>query len=303
LDGPLVADHRLPLSELTRISDRLRVALRDVAIVLSDIGPSGRGGRVNKAIEQSTDLRVVASPQPGSFCLELETPSSAPAAQEPLAVDFGPHLAERAIETFLTGLEALDDEGHLPTGFDRGVLRAITAFQTALRNGITSIDLHVANGDGGPAAQINAEKVRTARRLTRRPIRAHAVAEGVLQMVDFTRLECRVDRPPLPSVVCFFEERDRDRVQELVRQFVRVVGEGEYPPGEDQPSKISAGRIDLLYETLGFDRELFWESPRLDDLAERRHAHRYDVHAQDEGDLWRDDDEAAALIAAIHRRD
>jgi hypothetical protein len=49
LEGPLVHEHRLPLSELQRIARHLRGTLRSIAVVLSHYGPSGHSGRVKSS--------------------------------------------------------------------------------------------------------------------------------------------------------------------------------------------------------------------------------------------------------------
>ena len=296
----------MPLSELTRVTRQLRQALKGVGIVLTDYGPSGQAGRVKKFLEDATDLRVVASPRPGSFILDLEAPPDAPPSQEEIELPPVPHLAERAIRAFVEGLERLDDETtELPEGFDRGVLRAITPFRTALREGLTSITLTTSEEKAGAvwlpsrSARIDASKIKVAQRLIERSIRAHAVAEGMLQMVDFASLECRVDRPPLPPITCYFDERDRDAVHRAVRQFVRVVGEGEFPPGSVHPARIAVESLQVLYEALTFESREFWQDTGVEELAASRAAVPYRLPEGAEDDPWRDDDEAGALLAAI----
>lgn len=300
LDGPLVRDHRLPLSELLRIGTQLRNSLRDVAIVLSHHGPSGTAGRSNKIIEESVDLRVVASPRVGSFALDLEVPPEAPPAQEQLPTDLGPTLAERAVVAFMAGLESLSDESEqLPSGFDRGVLRAIVPFRTALRKGLTEIALSApANGET-QTAKITTAKVDVAERLIKKPIKAEAAAEGVLQMVDFGSLEFRIDRPPLPSVVVYFDEKHRDVVHAAVRQVVRIAGEGQFEREANEPTKIWASSIEVLYETLELDVNAFWREADVEQLAQEQGVGVYSLPSEIESDPWRDDDEAAALIQTI----
>jgi hypothetical protein len=142
LEGPLVEEHRLPLSELQRIARHLRGTLRGIAMVLTDYGPSGHGGRVKKFIEESVDLRVVGSPRKGSFTLEMELPPDAPPEQAALLQSVGPRLGERSVLAFINGLEALSDETEkLPVGYDRGVLQAIEGFRQTLRRGVSDIVL------------------------------------------------------------------------------------------------------------------------------------------------------------------
>ena len=230
LDGPLVEEHRLPLSELLRVGKHLRDSLRDVAVVLTHHGPSGTAGRSRKEIERAADLRVVGSPRAGSFALDLEVPPTEVPAQVGLPGDMGPTLSEQAIVAFLDGLESLSDKNEdLPVGFDRGVLRAVVPFNTALRKGLTEISLSTSqNGNRRHSAVITPAKVQVVQRLISQPVTADALIEGVLQMVDFGSLACRIDRPPLPSVNVHFEEKDRDLVHRAVRQVVRVAGEGRF---------------------------------------------------------------------------
>ena len=303
LDGPLVEEHRLPLSELQRVTKLLRTALRDVAMVLTDYGPSGKGGRVKRFIEDSTDLRVVGSPQPGSFCLDLEAPATAPLAQETLDLGVDHSLSERAIEAFIAGLSSLtDDLTELPKGFDRGVLQAIKPFDIALKHGISTIEL-TTKRDGRQVrhTQIDANTIAVAQRLIEKPIRAHAVAQGMLQMVDFGRLECRIDRPPQPSVTCVFEERERDAVQAAVRQFVRVVGEGEFVPGRAEPTHIVVAKLEVIYESLTLEGKKFWQERSVKEIAAERPVKAFSLPDAIDEDPWRDDAEAEALIAAIRR--
>jgi hypothetical protein len=301
LVGPLVDEGRLPLSELQRVSSRLRTTLRDVAIVLSDHGPSGRGGRVKKFIEQAVDLNVVGSPRRGSFVLELEAPTPSMPDQEALFDDLGPELAERAMDAFVSGVGTLsDDLEQLPSGFDRGVLQAVSGFNQTFNQGIEEVALKIINGkQKAPEAVLTPDRVAAAKRLIKKPIKAHTVIEGTLRMVDDRTLECRVERPPTISVTCFFDEKDRDVVWEAGkgRRLVRVVGEGEFHPDQREPRKVWASSIQVLYEELPFDPSLFWRHQEIDELAERQRVHR--TRLADLSDPWRNDEEADALIAAI----
>ena len=301
LDGPLVDGHRLPLSELQRVSRLLRAALRGVALVLTDEGPSMRTGRARRFIEQATDLEVVAGPRAGSFGLVFETPREAAPEQQSLPAASAPGLAEHALEALVAGLAALDEDADtLPAGFDRGVLKAVGEFRTALANGITTVSLRtVRAGANARFAVIDGARVELAGRLMKRPIRAHAVAEGTLEMVDRARLECRIDRPPKPSVQCTFDEHDRQAVQDAAWKYVRVSGEGEYPPEADEPRRIHVQRLDVLYESMPFDPEIFWQRRSIDDLAGEQNTAAFSSPADLDEDEWRDDDEADALIAAI----
>jgi hypothetical protein len=283
------------------VADRLRTTLRDVAIVLSDHGPSGRGGRVKKVIEQAVDLDVVGSPRKGSFVLDLEAPALSPADQDELFEDCAPDLADRAINAFVAGLGSLsDDLDKLPDGFDRGVLKAITGFHQTFSRGIDVVSFVVANGRAEPmTASLTRDRVAVAKRLIRKPIRSHIVIEGSLRMVDDGTLECRVERPPTVSVTCFFDEKDRDVVWEAGRgrQTVRVIGDGEFHPDEVEPRKVWASSVKVLYDELPFDPTVFWKHRDIREIADAHQTEHPPLAAL--SDPWRDDDEAGALIAAI----
>jgi hypothetical protein len=301
LEGPLVAEHRLPLSDLQRIARQLRGTLRSIAVVLSDYGPSGQSGRVKKFIEESVDLRVVGSPREGSFALELELPRDAPADEAALLESVGPHLGERSVRAFVRGLDALsDDTARLPEGYDRGVLQSVEGFRQTLRRGVD--DIVFATSDHEPEhrpVRLNRARVDVAKRLIKRPHRAHAVVEGSLRMVDDDTLECRVERPGAASVTCYFDEKDRDVVWQAGhgRKYVRVSGEGEFFPGEPGPRRLWATSILVTHEALPFDPEIFWAEKPLEAMAEEQGVERYEPPSLD--DPWRDDAEAEALIAAI----
>jgi hypothetical protein len=305
LDGPLVEEHRLPLSELLRVGKHLRDSLRDVAVVLTHHGPSGTAGRSKKEIEKAADLRVVGAPRAGSFALDLEVPPTEVPGQTGLPGDMGPTLSEQAITAFLDGLEALSDEKEdLPVGFDRGVLRAVVPFNTALKKGLTQISLVTThNGNHRHSAVITPAKIQVVQRLIKQAVTADALVEGVLQMVDFGSLACRIDRPPLPSVSVHFEERDRDLVHRAVRQIVRVTGEGRFEPNSNEPSSVNASSIEIIYESLELDVNAFWESKSLNALALEQKTPKFSIPKNFESDQWRDDDAAARLIQAIQSWD
>lgn len=306
LEGPLVDDHRLPLVELERIVHQLRTALRDIGAVLSDYTPSAHGGRSRGFIEQAANLWVVAGARAGSFELDLELPAPAPLQPEELPTDAVPSLADHAVVALLEGLGELDEKtARLPDGYDRAVLRALSNIKPTISRGVTSIAL-TASWNGRPPleAHLDAERVNTVTRLINEPVTAHAVVEGALRMVDHRALECRIDRPPRPSVTCLFDEADRERVHEAAGpdavRLVRVVGEGEFPPGEREPRRMHVSSLAIISQQLPFDAQLFWRRPTLETLAEEQEIGELEATGA-EADTWRDDDEAAALIAAIRQ--
>ncbi len=245
--------------------------LRDVATVLAS-GSSGQPGRVKKFIEAATELEVVAAPRPGSFILDLELADRATDLGGVLdGLDVGPHLGQEALGALVTGINALDDSSDsLPTGFDRGVLRAIEKFRPAITRGISHIRLEVSRNGQSETATIDDGKIGAARRLIKQPVTGHAVVEGKMQMVDVGRLECRVDRLPRPSVTCLFPEHLRNEVLAAITKYVRVAGEGEFQPGSDEPSRIVVESLVVVYEVLGLDPTVFSQRKSIKELAAER---------------------------------
>jgi hypothetical protein len=291
----------LPLSELQRVAQLVRGTLRSIALVLTDEGPGRQSGRVKRFIETSVDLEVVGAPRAGSFVLDMEVPPSSAKDQPDLELRAGPHIGDRAVRALVSGLAALDEDTvQLPEGFDRGVLQAVAGLRNTLIRGVDRVVL-TTSGNEGPEgrAEVDASRVALVKTLISRPIRSHAIAEGTLRMVDDATLECRLERPPLPSITCFFEDKDRDAVWEAAkgRQHVRVIGEGEYLPGESHPRRLWAASITVVSEVLPFDPDAFWLPRSLDDLADEQAVQTFSPRPLD--DEWRDDAEAAALIAAL----
>jgi hypothetical protein len=100
-------------------------------------------------------------------------------------------------------------------------------------------------------------------------------------------------------VTVYFDEKDRDRVQSAIRQVVRVSGEGEFQPEANEPTKIWASSIEVIYETLALDVDAFWREPDIDQLGRKQGVREYALPPGVETDPWRDEDEAAAFIHAI----
>ncbi|MBB4661571.1 hypothetical protein [Conexibacter arvalis] len=301
LEGPSVADHLLPLSELQRVAERLRGTLRSIAIVLTDYGPSGRGGRVRGFIERSVDLNVIGGARAGSFVLEMATPDASTTDQEGLIPDVDPRLGDEALRAFIDGLDHLsDDTVELPRGYDRGVLKAIDGFRQTFRHGIDRIVFTTSvHGVSQTTTQLDPTRLRMARQLVRRPYRAHATVEGALRMVDDSTLEFRIEQPSTQRVSCYFDEKDRETAWAAGhgRKYVRVSGMGEFFPGESRPRRLHATSIAVVYETPTFDTELFWRRESVAELAAAQGVEAF--RRRDADDDWYDDDEADALIAAI----
>jgi hypothetical protein len=87
-------------------------------------------------------------------------------------------------------------------------------------------------------------------------------------------------------------------VHEAVRQYVRVIGEGEFEAGQADPAKVDATSIEVLYESVPLDPKAFMTTHTVASLVQGRDIKVFRAQI-DTDDPWRNDDEADALIAAI----
>lgn len=300
LEGGPADAGRVPLSELLRVGRQVHALLRDVATVLA-ARPTGRPGRPEGFIERAVELQVVASPQRGSFVLELELPPESPTVDQELeGMELEPRLGERALDHLVAGVEALDKSTDtLPVGFNREVLRTIDRFRPTLRKGIKAVALE--SDEAEPhRARIDAERLDAAHRLITQPVKGAAVAEGKLEMVDRARLLCRIDRPERPGIPCHFPDRLRGLMSDALGQHVRVLGEGHFPPGADEPSKIEAEDLKVIavQETLDIDPEAFSRERGIDELAEDQGIVSSDAFLSSQRLSWMDDEEATKFLRA-----
>ena len=310
LAGRAVDQGRLPLSELVRVSSRLQTALKHVATVIATSRPSGGFGRLPKAIEEVTDLRIIAPPRPGSFVLELQLPDPPPELPEVLpGMEVERTLGERALGALVAGLQQVSDETQrLPEGFDYGVLRTVSQVDTAFKRGVDSVELSLNGAAPQPLlARLDRSRVQAAKKLVRRPLVGQLTVEGLLRMVDLDTLEFRVDRPGFPGVSCFFPEKLRDGVVSALDQPVRVTGEAEFLPN-DQPKRLDVRDFAPLHEVMGVDAQLFWEHMTLDDLLAktqpRASVGRERPGTQDDigaTEVWPDDAEFEQFLRSIRR--
>jgi hypothetical protein len=290
--------HEVPLTELIRVASTVHALLRDVALVLSH-RETGTPGRAPRFVEEITEPRVIAEPRPGSLALELELPPPPSRLDEAIEdFDAGPDLGERALDALLSGLESLDAEQEvLPTGFDRSVLKDLTRLRPAFGKGIERVTL-TRDGPQREVAVISKTKVEHSDQLIRRPVRGPASIEGKLEMVDRTRLACRIDRAGRPDVPCTFPEELRQDVTEAIGKFVRVTGEGSFGAGGDRPERVDAEELVVLHEQLPFDPEAFTRRRTVDELAESRGIDSADPLLELGPLEWLDDEEAEAFREA-----
>jgi hypothetical protein len=285
----------VPLTDLTTIANGVQTAVRNVGAVLAGQA-TGRGGRKLGWIEQATELVLVATPAQGSVEFELALwPADAPTLDDD-AQELGP----RALEAFVDGLAALASDQPLPKGFDPGVLKALATMSPVFRKGYKTIALAAGRNGASHFAEVTAERLHVARRLTEKPLSAPTSVEGVLIAVDLAGdpLTCRIDRPFLPSVVCLIPRETREVVKDLIEHEVHVDGIGEFDPDAEEPRRVHV--TDLRSAA---------DPSRVDRMAWRQHR-PWQEHALQQGtkpfrtaelpSLFDDDEDLDRFLAAAH---
>lgn len=293
--GGIAEGHRMAVTDLTTLASVLQTAVRGVGLVLSG-GRAGMGGRTKGTIEAATELQVIAEPPPGSFVLALglaPEPPSIPGAEQP-------HLGERALSALINGIDSLDAAtNELPEGFDPGVLKTLDRLAPVLRRG-HQIELR-SRGRLGPCHTcIDRSWLGTVERLRDKPLRAHIRLEGVLQMVDLGArpLQCRIDRPFLPSVLCLIPNEFDGQVLTALGKHVEVVGEAEFDRGSDQPKRVTVESIEVLTQIAGLDPERIKEHAPWQELAARQHVSAI-ARPEELGGLFESDDEVDEFLAVL----
>jgi hypothetical protein len=296
LDGGPAKEHRVPVTDLLTVAGQLQVALRNVAAVLVQM-PSGRGGRKVHQIEAATQLDFVAPPRRGSFEVDLELAPLPPT----LDTEEFRRMGDHALEALIDGLQTFSDDGPLPRGFDRGVLRNVATIGRVFAHGYTEVELQLNGATAPRIARLDRERVRVARKLIRGPLRARTSVEGVLQMVDLAGdpLKCRVDRPYLASVLCQMPKEWKQQVLEAHGRRVRVEGEGEFPPQAKEPKVIQATRLVLLPDLPGIDREEFKRTHSWRELADAKRSAPVANARSLGGDVFASDEELDAFLASL----
>ncbi len=239
LEGPGVRNSRISLDDLSLLSGHLQAAIKRVGQVLSGGVPSTQAGRKPSRVEATCTLQVV-SIKAGSVTMLCDLPVQA----EP---DMFGDLGERAVECFVRGIGALEEDGGaLPPGYDRGVLIALGEEGKLFERGIERISFSLRTRKECVASSYTPEV--HARLLARmeQPVESSKTLEGRLLMGDFKEsgLRCRIHPPFGPPVRCTFQEKHKNAILSALTHYVRLVGEAKESSGRIREFKIE--NIEIL---------------------------------------------------------
>lgn len=130
---------------------------------------------------------------------------------------------------------------------------------------------------------------------------------GLLMMADFRHgnEKCRIYPSSGPSISCTFDEAIEDSIYEHLRKNVKVSGEANVEPETGRIKNLTVKYIEpLALEGETFDTiysDSFWQEKTLEQLAEEQgiqSAQRFEELWGGASDLWTDDDDFEAFLAA-----
>jgi len=256
----------IPLSELARIAAETQTLVRRLARSLDQ---RGGPGRTPAAIESATELMLV-SVRPGSTKLEVVGPVREP--QLDLGFDLPDDVGTRALDSFLTGLEALARHEPLPDVFDDISVRGLEDWLAAMA--ASTSDLEVEGSVGArPSRTVHLAPAIARAELSRgraaraAPIAPVSVAEGRLYAVDLDSGRYRIRDDAGNSISVLTAGLSREHVALLLGQRVRAEG----APRLDEQGRLYALDVTglaLAPDVEGLDTAGFFAGVELSRLLE-----------------------------------
>lgn len=229
VSGPAIHSGRIPIPDLVRICQEVQNTVNRQAEAMEGrktIHP----GPVMDQIRKECTLELVGI-RKGSTTLCFQPTASQPRIPYP---DQRTFLSD-AIGQIASTIKDLGNGKEQTQDIDAGVLLGLYTFGN-LADGkrITQIQWTAPKSDGHKRISAPVNKIvrdRVAAQLSS-PRKQSAQVDGILDMADFkpTELRCRIDPAIGAPVLCTFEERDSGQILALLREPVRVNGEGTFQP-------------------------------------------------------------------------
>ena len=275
LSGRAVRPGHIPIAQLLRLMTEFNKALQRVGRVLKGQEESVRKGPVERSIkdEIALDLVEVTHGSPATV-LGLERSCGQLSFE-------GMDLGQQIIEKCLAGLEAIQsDDAEMPAGFDSGVILALRDLGLVFEQGVSKIRFTLNRPTQPLVARYTESGYKRVQERIQGPRLNIRKIEGRLLMADFKEhgTRCRIHPSVGDSVMCFFNEDQKEEVYENILHFVRVSGEARQDPATGKITSIQLDDIrrlenreqerqDLLPQGTPLPTD-FWQAPSLDTLAE-----------------------------------
>jgi hypothetical protein len=290
VNGPLVGQARIPLSELAELAEGVQQAVRQIGLVIQT-GSSRVAGKLSASVEAATRLELVGLTE-GSASLAVDFPVGIP---RPFA---GLDLGALAVDSLVTGIESLGSGGPSPDDWDDGVYRAVSKVNRALdRGGVSNVAFTTRSKRTGSYTKAVGERVK--RRLERDQPMEFVEVVGRLMMVDFhaDKRRCRIEPPRGRPVECTYPLDLRNDLRDLAQMYVRADGYAEMRP-DGGVQRLSILRLSPVSTPAGVAAE---SAPRtIDSLVQEQEPSHFET-AREFVDprLWSGEEEVDAFLAWV----
>jgi hypothetical protein len=266
--GPAIRSGRIPIPDLIRICQEAQNSVNRQAEAMEGrktIHP----GPVKDAIRKGCTLDLVQI-RKGSTTLSF-VPTE---PQKRFPFPDQTTLASDVVEELAKTIKYFGNGKDKDRTVDEGVLQGIYALG-GLAEGRRITEIVWISPPIGRHKRIAAKVNKTlhehvAKRLSC-PRKQNVQIDGVLDMADFkpNDLKCRVDPAYGAPVLCTFDERDSSQVQSLLREPVRVTGEGVFQAYTERLESLHIKTIERL-PSLSLGEGNYYAESSLDELAAKQ---------------------------------
>lgn len=240
LNGPAVEQGGIEWRRLVQFGDALQKAIDRMAYSLEK--EQGARRKFNEVLAD-TRLRLIDTKH-GSFEMTLAF------VRPPVLFEDFYDLASTSAVKLIAGLNQLrvSQNGHLPEGYDQGVLVVLQEFGRLLSHDVDSIDLVVTTKSGEVSGSYDTQTYSTIRHSLIEPEEKIAAVTGHLLMVNFgrERYRCHLYQTNDQYVSCTFDEDVIDVIDGAVRRLVNAIGIATIDPVTDEISSLHIKRIIVL---------------------------------------------------------
>jgi hypothetical protein len=298
--GPKVGNAKLSVSDLAEIIQRTQQALKRIGQVLYGQESHGKG-RNKKDIERQCELFLVGWEE-GSAIATFEL------GPQPEQMNIYGFVGEESLKAFIAGMEMMGaepyDGGHLPTGYDLGVLETIETLGKVFEHGIDSVsfsrDRHRFPETTVYTGAIR-ERVRTS--LGQPGSIAHSTKVGRLEILNgHGGLKGTFWEAGGMRWTCLFKNEHIDILRDAWMQKVKVTGRTNEEEHSIEVDSLFVIGDDMSEGSEKGEGRSFWQSVSLEELAEEQGAEAV-CDLESIAGLWPADDDPDALFDFIlHER-
>jgi hypothetical protein len=265
VSGPGIRSGRISIPDLIRICSEAQNSLNRQAEAIEGL-KTVHPGPVREMIRKECTLDLIRIGK-GSTTLSFMR------AEPQQRLDFPNQktFASDAVEQIAQAIKSLGKGNNNGPEIDAGVLQGIYGLG-GLAEGMRISEIEWISPKMGNHKRVAAKlnkivRERVAARLSA-PRKLSAQVDGILDMADFkpNDLKCRIDPAIGAPVLCTFEERDASRVQSLLREPVRVIGEGTFQPYTQRLESLHIQTIERL-QSLSLGEGNYYSESSFADLA------------------------------------